>query len=216
MSYKKKDDIRVDLTKLHPWLQEKIAKWRKACHKKGYYVAITQGLRTKEDQDKLYAQGRTKPGSIVTNAKGSDYASQHQWGIAFDFGCPATSNKEFYNEDRMKKMAKIAKDVGLAWGGDWSGFKDTPHLYLDKWGDTPSKLKRKYGTPDRFKKYWKRTIKKKTRIYASKKMSKKNVKKQVAKATKVKVLWYSKKGYAKVKYGSMTGYVWRTRFKKIK
>ena len=30
-------------------------------------------------------RGRTKPGNIVTNAKGSSYRSQHQWGIAFDF-----------------------------------------------------------------------------------------------------------------------------------
>lgn len=216
MSYKKKDDIRVDLKKLHPWLQDKIKKWLKLCHKKGYYVMINQGLRTVAEQDKLYAQGRTKPGNIVTNAKGSDYQSQHQWGIAIDFGCSATTTKEIYNTKRMKDMARLAKAVGLAWGGDWIDPVDTPHLYLPKWGDTTTKLKRKFKTFDRFKKTWKRTIKKKTRIYATKKMSKKNVKKQVTKATKVSVLWYSKKGYAKVKYGSITGYVWRTRFKKIK
>ncbi len=215
MSYKKKDDIRVNLKVLHPWLQYKISKWLRLCHKKGYYVAITQGLRTKEEQDKLYAKGRTTPGPRVTNARGSDYASQHQWGIAIDFGCPATSNKEFYNNSRMTKMAKLAKEVGFGWGGDWTSPVDVPHLYLPKWGDTPSKLKKKFGTLDKFKKYWYRTIKKKTRIYASKKMSKKDVKKQVSKKTKVAVLWY-KGNKAKVKYGNTVGYVYRTRFKKAK
>lgn len=213
MSYKKKDDIRIDLKKLHPWLQEKIKKWLKLCHKHGYYVMINQGFRSVKEQNDLYAKGRTKPGNIVTQVSGNSMGSQHQWGIAFDFGCSATTTNEIYNGDRMKKMAKLAKEVGLAWGGDWSGFKDTPHLYLPKWGDTTTKLKRKFKTFENFKKTWKRTIKKKTRIYATKKMSKKDVKKQVSKDTKVTVLWYSKKGYAKVKYGSMTGYVYRTRFK---
>ena len=33
-------------------------------------VRIVQGLRTIAEQDALYAQGRTKPGPIVTKAKG--------------------------------------------------------------------------------------------------------------------------------------------------
>ena len=215
MSYKKKDDIRVNLKKLHPWLQYKIKKWIKACHKQGYYVAITAGFRTVKEQNELYAQGRKNSKPIVTYANGSTYDSQHQWGIAIDFGCPATTTKEFFNANRMKKMALIAEDVGLGWGGRWTSPYDPPHLYLTKWGDSPKKLRNKYGTPDKFKKYWNRTIKKKTRIYATEKLSKKDVKKQVKKETKVKVFWYSGKGYAKVQYGNTIGFIYRSRFKRI-
>src|ERR1043165_556102 len=44
---------------------------------------FTQTLRTFEEQNALYAQGRTKPGQIVTNAKGGQ--SYHNYGLAIDF-----------------------------------------------------------------------------------------------------------------------------------
>ena len=74
-----------DITLCHPRLQKIAAAWIKACAVEGITVAISETLRTAAEQDALYAQGRTKPGNIVTNAKGSSYKSQHQWGIAFDF-----------------------------------------------------------------------------------------------------------------------------------
>ena len=74
-----------DITLCHPRLQRIAAAWLKACAAEGITVAISETLRTAAEQDALYAQGRTKPGNIVTNAKGSSYKSQHQWGIAFDF-----------------------------------------------------------------------------------------------------------------------------------
>ena len=46
-------------------------------------VAVPQGLRTIDEQNALYAQGRTKAGPIVTNAKGG--SSYHNYGLAFDF-----------------------------------------------------------------------------------------------------------------------------------
>ena len=48
--------------------------------------------------------------------------------------------------------ALYAKSIGLGWGGDWNNPVDMPHLYLSDWGKTPSKLKSKYGTPDKFRK----------------------------------------------------------------
>lgn len=41
------------------------------------------GFRTFYNQDQLYAQGRTLPGSIVTNAKGGE--SAHNYGCATDW-----------------------------------------------------------------------------------------------------------------------------------
>ena len=67
-----------------------------------YYYA---GIRSKAEQDALYAQGRTKKGSIVTNAKGSDYSSQHQWGIAFDIAI--NDKKLLYDEATIEKWQKL-------------------------------------------------------------------------------------------------------------
>ena len=163
---KKEHDIRIDRTKLHPWLNYKLTLLLKQCAKKGIYLIITQGFRSKAQQDELYAQGRTKKGNIVTNAKGSDYSSQHQWGIAFDIALKydvdgdGRITDDTYNNKGIKKVAKIAKSkkVGLAWGGDWVSPVDTPHFYLGKWGDTPAKLKRTYGTFEKFKKTWTKEV----------------------------------------------------------
>jgi len=45
-------------------------------------VRIAEAKRTWEEQDGKYAQGRTKPGVIVTYAKGGD--SVHNYGLAVD------------------------------------------------------------------------------------------------------------------------------------
>ena len=59
---KKQHDVRIDRTKLHPWLDYKLGILLEKCAKKGIYLIITQGFRSKEAQDALYEQGRTKPG----------------------------------------------------------------------------------------------------------------------------------------------------------
>lgn len=93
------------------------------------YVLIG-GQRSWEEQDALYAQGRTKPGKKVTNARGG--YSNHNFKIAGDFGVfragiyldekePATAAKVH------KACSEHAKACGLEWGGSWSGFKDLPH-----------------------------------------------------------------------------------------
>ena len=46
-------------------------------------MLITDTLRTFAEQDELYAQGRTKPGKRITNAKG--WQSLHNYGVAIDF-----------------------------------------------------------------------------------------------------------------------------------
>jgi peptidoglycan L-alanyl-D-glutamate endopeptidase CwlK len=50
----------------------------------GITIKVISGLRTHEEQNDLYAQGRTKRGPIVTNARGG--YSNHNFGIAFDAG----------------------------------------------------------------------------------------------------------------------------------
>lgn len=144
-----------EVSALHPRLQEKIRIWQEQCRKNGLKIGIGECLRTVAEQDALYAQGRTKPGSIVTNAKGSTYSSQHQWGVAVDFY--RNDGKGAYNQADgfFDKAGALAKTAGLGWGGDWKSPVDKPHLYLPDWGSTPAALKKQYQTPENFMKTWK-------------------------------------------------------------
>ena len=97
-------------------------------YKEGIYVLITDGYRSNAEQDALYAQGRTKPGKIVTNAKGGQ--SNHNFGIAVDF-CLTNEKGTIANytvNSDWRRVASIAKSKGFEWGGDWKGFVDNPHL----------------------------------------------------------------------------------------
>lgn len=143
-----------NITELHPRLQVKMEELKAACEAAGLKIGIGECLRTTAEQNALYAQGRTAPGSIVTNAPGSSYSSQHQWGIAFDFY--RNDGTGAYNEDGnfFERVGAIGKSIGLGWGGDWTSIKDRPHLYLPDWGSTPKPLKAAYGTPEAFMATW--------------------------------------------------------------
>lgn len=142
-----------NINELHPRLQEKISQLQVLCNKEGLRLGIGECFRSASEQDALYAQGRTKPGNRVTNARGSSYSSQHQWGIAFDF-FKNVKGQEYSDNYFFTRVSQLAKSIGLAWGGDWHSPVDKPHLYLPDWGSTPTPLKSKYGNFDNFKKTW--------------------------------------------------------------
>ena len=156
IDYKEKgDDIMRDITQLHPELQKKIKLLQEKCEKKGLKIKITECLRTVEEQEALYAQGRTKPGKIVTNARGTTYSSMHMWAIAADF-CRNDGKGAYDNSDGFfDKVGKIGVSIGLEWGGNWKSIVDKPHFQLPDWGSTTSILKAQYGTPDKFRATWK-------------------------------------------------------------
>ncbi len=138
----------------HPQLQELANKLLAECKKQGLIVKLGECFRSAAEQDALYAQGRTKPGNIVTYARGSSYSSMHQWGVAFDV--IRNDGKGAYNDSDgwFTKVGKIGKALGLEWGGDWSSPVDKPHFQLPQWGSTPNKLKKLYGNVNNFKKTW--------------------------------------------------------------
>ena len=147
-----------DINKCHPRLQELSKKLVSACKGQGLMIGIGECYRTTKEQDALYAQGRTKAGKIVTNAKGINYSSHHQWGTAFDIY--RNDGKGAYNDydGFFAKVGKIGKSIGLEWGGDWKSPVDKPHFQLPDWGSTTARLKRMYGTPENFQKTWKEEI----------------------------------------------------------
>jgi len=144
-----------NINKCHPRLIDLSKKLVSACRGQGLIIGIGESFRTKEEQDALYAKGRTAPGNIVTNAKGSSYSSHHQWGTAFDIY--RNDGKGVYTDSDgfFKKVGKIGKSIGLEWGGDWKSPVDKPHFQLPDWGSTTTKLKKMYGTPENFMDTWK-------------------------------------------------------------
>lgn len=92
----------------------------------GYPIRITEGYRTPERQDELYAQGRTRPGNIVTNARAGE--SFHNYGVAVDI----VFRKEGYTvSDKVwKTFGALANTYGFEWGGDWEEFVDFPHIQM--------------------------------------------------------------------------------------
>ena len=128
-----------DISLLHPMLRTLIPilmeKWKAA----GLDVLITDGFRSKAEQDTLYAKGRTAPGQIVTN---TPYPySTHNWGVAFDFCRNKKGAEYYYGDGFFNKAAAIAKPYGLSWGGDWKNFIDRPHLELTEFSSVATLIK---------------------------------------------------------------------------
>jgi peptidoglycan LD-endopeptidase CwlK len=93
----------------------------------GIFVKVIAGTRTYAEQDALYAQGRTTPGPIVTDAPAG--YSNHNFGIAFDVGA---FNGGVYLDDSpiYAQVGALGRSQGLEWGGDFVSFPDEPHFQL--------------------------------------------------------------------------------------
>lgn len=129
---------------LHPKIREEVKSViEKAEAKLGPYAAIrvVQGGRSFAEQDALYAQGRTKPGNIVTNSRAGQ--SYHCYWLAIDVAI-------LYDKDHNGTFEKLSWDTladmdkdgeadwmeivdcfeaaGYTWGGRFHSIKDQPHF----------------------------------------------------------------------------------------
>lgn len=129
---------------LHPTLRAQVKQIIEAAEAKfpaNMAIRVVQGLRTFEEQNGLYAQGRSKPGKIVTNAKGGQ--SLHNYGLAIDFAIihDKDGNGSFeelswdtnldFDKDRQADWDEVTSSfeaAGWEWGGKWRTFKDLPHV----------------------------------------------------------------------------------------
>jgi peptidoglycan L-alanyl-D-glutamate endopeptidase CwlK len=102
--------------------------------KQGIIIKVTSGTRSFAEQDALFAQGRTKPGNIVTNARGG--FSNHNFGIAFDVTIfkgssdPEKAKTPVFESPVYKAIGALGSDLGLEWGGNWKTIVDEPHFQL--------------------------------------------------------------------------------------
>lgn len=114
----------ANTSQLRPKIKRMMEAFIAEAKKQGINLIVTQGLRTIEEQNKLYAIGRTIKGSKVTNAKGGE--SNHNYGCAIDV-VPVSGGKALWNCD-WNKIGRIGKSIGFSWGGDWKSFPDRPHF----------------------------------------------------------------------------------------
>lgn len=110
---------------LLPDVQNKYYQWAALMDVEGIDFLITCTRRTQAEQDKLYAQGRTAPGRIVTWTRNS----KHIHGKAFDFVIMEYGKPDWCIENPKWNLAgMLGEDVGLTWGGSWTKRKDYPHF----------------------------------------------------------------------------------------
>ena len=118
---------RIEL--LHPRLRAEALELLEAAQlvvEPGTVVRYTHTLRSFSEQDALYAIGRTKPGTKVTNAKGGQ--SIHNFGLALDFVIIRKGVADWTVNTEWRAIADLFKKAGWTWGGDWKSFKDYPHV----------------------------------------------------------------------------------------
>ena len=117
---RKIEDLRPDVRVLATKFIEEAAK-------QGIDVLIYSTLRDNESQAELYAQGRTKPGKVVTNARPGQ--SFHNYGVAFDC-VPVVNGKAMWSDDNAyAKLGRIGEGLGLEWAGRWTGkLKEKAHF----------------------------------------------------------------------------------------
>jgi peptidoglycan LD-endopeptidase CwlK len=123
---------------LVPKAQVKAREFLQKVRDAGINAKIISGSRTFAEQDALFAIGRTKPGKIVTKARGG--FSNHNFGVAWDIGI--FKGAEYITESPLyDATGKIGKDLGLEWGGDFNSIIDKPHFQC-KTGKTMAQLRK--------------------------------------------------------------------------
>ncbi len=94
----------------------------------GMNIKIISTFRTEAEQNRLYAQGRTLPGPVVTNAQAGQ--SYHNYGLAFDIG--NADGSPINGEDgALAHIGTYAESIGLVWGesfGDFGHFEYHPNF----------------------------------------------------------------------------------------
>lgn len=131
---------RIDLDKLWLPFAEKLLELLANCERRGVVYVATSGYRSPREQAKLYFQGRTVPGEIVTNAR-PGYSS-HNYGLAVDV-CRDVSAEKGLQPDWQKQAydtlasegIKLDLEIGVP------GLKDYGHVQLP--------LRAKFNKPEK-------------------------------------------------------------------
>lgn len=118
---------RIDMDQLYlPFLQ-KLLEVVAACNTRGAEYRATEGYRSFQEQARLYFQGRTMAGRIVTDALPG--YSAHNYGLAVDL-CRFVGNRPSWALVDYAILGQEATKAGLLWGGEFHHPIDRPHVQL--------------------------------------------------------------------------------------
>lgn len=128
------------LADVNPQLANRIRLMAAELRAEGINIMVTSGYRSFAEQNALYEQGRTRPGSIVTNARGGQ--SLHNYGLAVDVVPLDANGQPNWNVSNSvwQRIGAAGKRQGLEWGGDWTSFVDRPHFQMTAGRSTSSLL----------------------------------------------------------------------------
>ncbi|MCU7552131.1 M15 family metallopeptidase [Chitinophagaceae bacterium LB-8] len=124
-----------DIKDAHPILQEQFAKAKETFEKTypNVTVILTATYRSPEEQNDLYAQGKTKPGKKVTNAKGGQSPHNFKPSFAIDVAF-VIDTKVDWSEKWFKLFSTRMVNPKIEWGGQWK-YVDYPHYVIKGWKD---------------------------------------------------------------------------------
>lgn len=136
------------LQKLHPKVRSQaLAAYYEAVNMTpvGVHPSITETYRTFERSNELYAQGRTKPGPVVSASKGGQ--SYHNYYLALDFVLMVNGKEDWTVNNNWMIVVNTFKAHGFTSGLDWKTSKDAPHLEM-RLGYSVKQLLAKYRAKD--------------------------------------------------------------------
>jgi hypothetical protein len=113
-------------------------------------VGISSTYRDRNIQEHLFAQGRTRPGNVVTNARGGQ--SWHNWRVAFDI-FQNIRGQEWSDLKFFETAGELWEEMGGEWGGRWRNFPDRPHFQFT-FGATISQMQSGHEIPINEKMQW--------------------------------------------------------------
>ncbi|PTM42386.1 glycosyl hydrolase 108 family protein [Bosea sp. 124] len=116
---------RTDVAELHPVIRDALSKIIGKLNNDGFSFQLFEAFRTPERQQHLFAQGRTRDGKIVTNARA--WQSFHQYGLAVDIVLKIDGQWSWNDSGKFAKAWDRLHEVGRAHGLKPLSF-EKPHL----------------------------------------------------------------------------------------
>lgn len=113
------------ISSLDPYVAQQARNFLALTRANNLDVRIISVFRSWDDSDSLYAQGRTAPGPVVSNARGGE--SYHNWGLAFD-AAPFENGVISNDMNKYRLMGSLGQQAGLEWGGTFKDIVDYPHF----------------------------------------------------------------------------------------
>lgn len=119
---------------LHPAMQEFWSVLQRLSKDElGIDIFLTCTHRDNAEQERLYAQGRSTQGMIVTNARAGQSPHNTLPSNALDFAVMGADGQLDWSVENFIRVAQIARRLGADPGAFWRGFRDNPHIQMPDW-----------------------------------------------------------------------------------